>query len=104
MRSRDGSEKTLRFDRAFIGTGARPAIPLVPGLADTPYLTSTSALVSEAIPKRLIVIGASVVALELAQAFARLGSKVTILAVAVCCQRRPGSGRCGRGGLPRRGN
>ena len=76
----DGGEKVLSFDRAFIGTGARPAIPPVPGLADTPYLTSTDALGLDAIPDRLIVIGGSVVALELSQAFARLGSQVTILA------------------------
>lgn len=76
----DGGEQSVRFDRAFIGTGAGPAEPPVPGLADTPYLTSTSALALDALPKRLIVIGASVVALELAQAFARLGSRVTILA------------------------
>ena len=76
----DGTESEVRFDRAFIGAGARPAIPPVPGLADTPYWTSTTALASDTIPDRLIVIGASVVAVELAQAFARLGSEVTILA------------------------
>ncbi len=75
-----GGEQTVHFDRAFIGTGARPAEPPVPGLAETPYLTSTSALELDHIPERLVVIGASVVALELAQAFARLGSKVTVLA------------------------
>ena len=76
----DGTEREVRFDRAFIGTGARPTIPPVPGLSDTPYWTSTTALASDTIPDRLIVIGASVVAVELAQAFARLGSEVTILA------------------------
>jgi mercuric reductase len=76
----EGGEQTIRFDRAFIGTGARPAEPPLPGLADTPYLTSTSALALDTLPERLIVIGASVVALELAQAFARLGSRVTVLA------------------------
>ncbi|MWJ28133.1 mercury(II) reductase [Halomonas sediminis] len=76
----EGGEQTVRFDRAFIGTGARPAEPPIPGLADTPYLTSTSALALDALPKRMIVIGAGFVALELAQAFARLGSQVTVLA------------------------
>lgn len=80
VRRDDGSEKTVSFDRAFIGTGAAPVIPAVPGLADTPYWTSTTALASDEIPQGLTVIGASVVAVELAQAFARLGSKVTILA------------------------
>ena len=77
---RDGVEEEFTFDRCLIATGASPAVPPIPGLKDTPYWTSTEALVSEAIPHRLAVIGSSVVALELAQAFARLGSKVTVLA------------------------
>jgi len=76
----DGGEQTVTFDRALIATGARPAIPPIAGLRDTPYWTSTEALVSETIPPRLLVIGSSVVAVELAQAFARLGSQVTIVA------------------------
>ena len=76
----EGGEQNVHFDRAFIGTGARPAEPSIPGLAETPYLTSTSALALITVPERLIVIGAGFVALELAQAFARLDSKVTVLA------------------------
>ena len=76
----EGEVRRIEFDRAFIGVGARPAIPPIPGLADTPYLTSTSALSLPVIPKHLLVIGGAAVALELAQAFARLGSHVTILA------------------------
>ena len=75
-----GGERIVTFDRCLVATGASPAVPPIPGLKDTPYWTSTEALVSETIPKRLAVIGSSVVALELAQAFARLGAKVTILA------------------------
>ncbi|GHA05221.1 mercury(II) reductase [Oceanisphaera arctica] len=80
VRQPGGTEMHIQFDQAFIGTGARPAQPAIPGLADTPYLTSTSALVLDQVPPRLIVLGASVVAVELAQAFARLGSQVTVLA------------------------
>jgi len=76
----DGGEQTVAFDRALIATGARPAIPPIDGLKDTPYWTSTEALVSDTIPPRLLVIGSSVVAVELAQAYARLGSHVTIVA------------------------
>ena len=76
----EGECRTVSFDRCLIATGASPAVPPIPGLADTPYWTSTEALESEIIPKRLAVIGSSVVAVELAQAFARLGSKVTLLA------------------------
>ena len=76
----DGGIRTVSFDRCLIATGARPALPPILGLKETPYWTSTEALVCETIPLRLAVIGSSVVALELAQAFARLGSYVTILA------------------------
>ncbi|ODT84348.1 MAG: mercury(II) reductase [Phenylobacterium sp. SCN 70-31] len=80
VRHVDGAEHHVAFDRCLIATGASPAIPTIPGLLDTPYWTSTEALESETLPRRLVVIGSSVVAVELAQAFARLGSKVTILA------------------------
>lgn len=80
VRLNDGGERVVAFDRCLVATGASPALPPIPGLKDTPYWTSTEALVSDTIPERLAVIGSSVVALELAQAFARLGSQVTILA------------------------
>ena len=76
----DGSEKVITADRILLATGARPAIPDIPGLKETPYWTSTEALVAEEIPEHLAVIGGSVVALELAHAFLRLGSRVTLLA------------------------
>jgi len=76
----DGGERVVPFDRCLIATGATAAIPPVPGLKDTPYWTSTEALASDSIPSRLAVVGSSVVAVELAQAFARLGSRVTVLA------------------------
>ncbi|MHB1896774.1 MAG: mercury(II) reductase [Metallibacterium sp.] len=76
----DGTVQAVGFDQCLIATGAHPAIPPIEGLKDTPYWTSTEALASDAIPPRLAVIGSSVVAVELAQAFARLGSQVTILA------------------------
>lgn len=75
-----GGERLVQFDRCLIATGASASVPPVPGLAETPYWTSTEALASDRIPPRLAVIGSSVVAVELAQAFARLGSDVTILA------------------------
>jgi mercuric reductase len=76
----EGGTETLRADRILIATGASPAIPDVPGLKSTPYWTSTEALVAEELPGHLIVYGGSVVALELAQAFQRLGTKVTLVA------------------------
>ena len=80
VRLAEGVEREVSFDRFLVATGASPAIPPVAGLKDTPYWTSTEALVSPVTPQRLAVIGSSVVAVELAQAFARLGSHVTLLA------------------------
>jgi mercuric reductase len=80
VRLNDGGEREVEFDRCLIATGASPAVPPIPRLKDTPYWTSTEALATDTIPERLAVIGSSAVAVELAQAFARLGSRVTILA------------------------
>lgn len=76
----EGGERQVSFDRCLVATGASPSVPPVPGLPQTPYWTSNEAVASDRIPPRLAVIGSSVVAVELAQAFARLGSDVTILA------------------------
>ena len=80
VRLAGGGERVLDFDRALVATGASPAIPDVPGLRATPYWTSTEALVAERLPEHLLVYGGSAVALELAQAFLRLGSRVTLVA------------------------
>jgi len=72
-------ETTLRFRRAMIATGARAALPPIPGLADAaPYTNETIFSLTER-PDRLAVIGAGPIGLELAQAFARFGSQVTVL-------------------------
>ena len=76
----NGDEQELQADRFLIATGSAPSIPPIEGLSDTPYWTSTEALFSEELPEHLIVIGSSVVATELAQAYLRLGTKVTLLA------------------------
>jgi mercuric reductase len=80
VRADDGTERTVTFDRALIATGARAAIPPIPGLGATPHWTSTEAITSETIPPRLLVLGSSIVAMELAQAYSRLGSRVTVVA------------------------
>ena len=76
----DGTAQEISFDRALIATGAAPFIPETPGLRDTPYWTSTEALAAQQLPEHLVVYGGSIVALELAQAFLRLGSRVTLIA------------------------
>jgi mercuric reductase len=79
VRQADGAEQRLTPDRILIATGRSPQIPDVPGLAGTPFWTSTEALIAEETPAHLIVYGGSVVALELAQAYLRLGSKVSLV-------------------------
>lgn len=66
-------------DRVLIATGASPLVPSIPGLAQAGYLTSDTALELSHIPDSLIVLGGRYIALEYAQMFQRLGSKVTIL-------------------------
>lgn len=75
----EGGERTIRFDRCLIATGAKASEPDIPGLNETPFWHSKDALVCDTIPKSLAIIGSSVEAVELAQAFARLGSEVTML-------------------------
>lgn len=76
----DGKKDKLFVDGVFIATGSSAVIPKIPGLLETPFWTSTEALFTDKMPEHLVVIGSSVVAVELAQAFRRLGSEVTILA------------------------
>jgi mercuric reductase len=63
----------------IIATGANPAVPPLPGLVESGFLTSTTALELLEVPERLITIGGGFVGLEQSQLFARLGSKVTII-------------------------
>ena len=77
-----GDKFEIRARRFVIATGSSPAIPPIPGLAETPYLTNESIFDLEQCPEHLIIIGAGAVGLELAQAHRRLGAKVTVLEAA----------------------
>ena len=68
----------LRFKKAVIATGARARHPMVPGLAETTFLTNETVFELTERPRRLAVIGAGPLGCELAQAFRRLGSEVTL--------------------------
>lgn len=74
----DGGE-VLYGKRIVIATGSRAAIPPIDGLQDVDFLTNESVFDMKALPESLVVIGAGPVGLELSQAFARLGAKVTVL-------------------------
>lgn len=69
----------FRAEKIVVATGASPAVPLIPGIAEIPYLTSTTALELEAVPASLLVIGGGVIGCELGQMFARAGARVTIV-------------------------
>ena len=69
---------SLRFARAVLCTGARAAEPEIPGLADAGFLTNESVFSLTERPRRLAVIGGGPIGCELAQAFHRLGCRVTL--------------------------
>jgi mercuric reductase len=70
--------RSIRPDGVVVATGARPAVPPIPGLERVEYLTSTSLLDRTALPEHLIVVGAGYVGLELGQLFRHLGGRVTL--------------------------
>jgi pyruvate/2-oxoglutarate dehydrogenase complex dihydrolipoamide dehydrogenase (E3) component len=69
---------TLSARRFVIATGTRAAVPPIEGLADVPFLTNETVFELRRLPRRLAVIGGGATGLELAQAFRRLGSDVTV--------------------------
>ncbi len=69
----------VRFRHALIATGSQPLVPPIPGLDDADPLTSDSIWTLTELPRRLLVLGGGSIGCELGQAFARLGSQVTIL-------------------------
>ncbi len=77
----DGSKQTLTTRSVVIAAGARPFVPPLPGLEDSGYVTSDTMWEKfgelDEVPKRLVVLGGGPIGCELAQSFARLGSKVT---------------------------
>jgi pyruvate/2-oxoglutarate dehydrogenase complex dihydrolipoamide dehydrogenase (E3) component len=72
--------KTLRFRKAIIATGSRPAQANVLGLAEAGFLTNETVFSLSELPRRLAIIGAGPIGCEMAQAFARFGSEVSLLA------------------------
>ena len=75
--SREGGVRRLTSRGIVIATGAAPAIPDLPGLAEVGFLTSETLWSLRELPARLVVLGGGPIGCELAQAFARLGSQVT---------------------------
>jgi mercuric reductase len=69
----------VKARKVIVATGASPSLPPIPGINGVPYLTSTTALELERLPKSLLVIGGGYIGCELGQMFARAGVKVTIV-------------------------
>ncbi|NQW53637.1 MAG: FAD-dependent oxidoreductase [Rhodospirillales bacterium] len=74
----------IRSKRIVLATGSRPALPQVPGLAEVPHFTNETIFANRTLPSHLLVLGGGPIGLEMAQAFRRLGSKVTVLEAATC--------------------
>ncbi|MET8524638.1 FAD-dependent oxidoreductase [Micromonospora sp. NPDC005172] len=82
----DGPGRVRVGDQVFqarhgvvLGTGTRPSVPPIDGLADTPYWTNHHAIEVEELPESLLVLGGGAIGLELAQVFARFGVRVTVV-------------------------
>jgi pyruvate/2-oxoglutarate dehydrogenase complex dihydrolipoamide dehydrogenase (E3) component len=72
-------EELLVAPQIFINVGARATIPSIPGVANTPYLTNSTLLDLDILPRHLVIVGGGYIALEFAQIFRRFGSEVTII-------------------------
>jgi pyruvate/2-oxoglutarate dehydrogenase complex dihydrolipoamide dehydrogenase (E3) component len=69
----------LQAPRIFINVGGRPVVPNLRGIADTPFLTNSSLLALDRLPRHLLVVGGSYVGLEFAQMYRRFGAEVTVV-------------------------
>src|SRR6266851_6725139 len=80
----DGISRRLAGEEVLIATGSSPLIPSIPGLSETPYLTSDLLTSQEEmelteLPRSLLILGGGYIALELGQMFARFGTEVTLV-------------------------
>jgi pyruvate/2-oxoglutarate dehydrogenase complex dihydrolipoamide dehydrogenase (E3) component len=69
----------LAAERIFLDVGARPAVPEMPGLGEVDYLTSSSMMDLDVLPRRLVIVGGGYVGLEFGQMYRRFGSEVTVV-------------------------
>lgn len=79
VRLRNGGTQVLTGERAFLNVGTRATLPPIPGLADARPLTHIEALELDRLPAHLIVLGGGYIGLEMAQAYRRFGSRVTVV-------------------------
>jgi pyruvate/2-oxoglutarate dehydrogenase complex dihydrolipoamide dehydrogenase (E3) component len=79
LRPSKGESYSVEAERVFINTGARPAVPSLPGLAEVPFFTSTTIMEVDRLPEHLLILGGGYIAVEFGQMFRRFGSEVTIV-------------------------
>ncbi len=72
----------LSAEKIFINVGGRALVPPIPGLKDVPYLTNSSIMGVDFLPRHLVILGGSYIGLEFAQMYRRFGSEVTIVELA----------------------
>lgn len=72
-------EELLSTDKIFLNVGGRASVPDLPGVDEIDYLTNSSMMDLDVLPRHLVVVGGSYVALEFAQMFRRFGSEVTVI-------------------------
>jgi pyruvate/2-oxoglutarate dehydrogenase complex dihydrolipoamide dehydrogenase (E3) component len=76
------SAEVLKADKIFINVGGRASVPAMPGLDEIDYLTNSSLLKIDVLPRHLVIIGGSYIGLEFAQIYRRFGSEVTVIEMA----------------------
>ncbi|SFQ68788.1 Pyruvate/2-oxoglutarate dehydrogenase complex, dihydrolipoamide dehydrogenase (E3) component [Amycolatopsis arida] len=79
---RAGEQEFTARRAVVLNSGTEPAVPPIPGLAGTPFWTNREAVAAEEAPRSLVVLGAGAIGLELAQAFARFGTRVAVVEAA----------------------
>lgn len=83
-RSVRAGERVLAAPRIVIATGSRPRVPAIPGLDATPFLTNETLFELGTLPRHLAILGGGSIGIEMAQAFRRLGSEVTVIESGRC--------------------
>ena len=76
------NDELLTAEKIFINVGGRALVPPIPGLKDVPYLTNSSIMEVDFLPRHLVILGGSYIGLEFAQMYRRFGSEVTIVELA----------------------
>lgn len=82
-------KRKLTARHFIIATGAHPVLPPIPGLQEVPFMTYEQIFDNERLPSRLLILGAGPIGVEIAQAYQRLGSQVTLVGVALLPKEEP---------------